>query len=83
LLAYQYQREYRLSVIIDNYYRDAIHAEQRRLARAGRAHRVATVAISIRRSVRSLFASADVSMSEPPIADPGLVTSPSGAALIV
>lgn len=67
----QYQHEYEVRVITDTYHRDALRAEQVRIAKAGR-----------RGLVRSLFSSARQAIVQAPVARPKLVTVPSDTALI-
>lgn len=71
--ANQYQHEYQATTIIDNYHRDAIRAEQRRLARAGRPSRS---------FVRSLVSSARQAIFQEPASRPELINVPSDTALI-
>ena len=79
---HEYKLELKVTAIVDNYHREAIQAEQRRLDRAGRPGRIATAAMRLRTSVRSLFTTAGAHVRQERVARPELANVPSDTALI-
>lgn len=70
-----YQHEYQGKAIIDAYHRDALRAEQLRIAKASRRGLITMVAIGIRTSIASLLITAGQHISQEPVARPDLASS--------
>lgn len=72
MYANQNQHEHQVQVIIDQHHRDAIQAEQIRVARTQHPSRIAMAATSIRASIGSLLIAIGETISGEPVSCPNL-----------